>query len=260
MAKPKRIRSGNQFKKAAEVHLPHMKQQRGTRSHNSKQYQRKRNEARKAQRRIKALKQQLDIAQSPSAQQRLKSQIDLYNSAIEATRTYSAKTGKKIRNKSEIQQNIEYLSRLNEQNAQLVSGSAKARQLRANKATEKMINMASSRKTEEAAPYTRTQVQIFYRATQEAWQNSPLENRNQAILNYYGMTSLQEVFEQVTGDQRNKDVQRANEIVNNPQDYSEEDRKWAFNVIQDNEDEYQISPEKGAGLPASDVSPVAPME
>ena len=74
------------------------------------------------------------------------------------------------------------------------------------------------------------------------------------------MTSLQEVFEQVTGDQRNKDVQRANEIVNNPQDYSEEDRKWAFNVIQENEDEYQISPEKGAGLPASDVSPVAPME
>ena len=267
MAKPKRIRSGNQFKKAAEVHLPHMKQHRGTRSpkrssgsHNSKQYQKKRNEVRKAQRRISALQQQLTIAQSPAAQQRLQSQIDRYNSEIEATRTYSSETGKKIRTKAEVQQNIESLSRMNEQNANLVGGSAKARQLRANKATEKMINMASSRKTEEASPYTRTQVQIFYRATQEAWQNSSLENRNQAILNYYGMTSLQEVFEQVTGDQRNKDVQRANEIVNNPQDYSEEDRKWAFNVIQDNEDEYQISPEKGAGLPASDVSPVAPME
>lgn len=235
------------------------KSKRISSSHNSKQYQQKRNEVRKAQRRINALKQQLAIAQSPAAQQRLKAQIDRYNSAIEATRTYSAETGKKIRNKAEVQQSIESLSRMNEQNSQLVSGSAKARQLRANKATEKMINMASSRKTEEASPYTRTQVQIFYRATQEAWQNSPLENRNQAILNYYGMTSLQEVFEQVTGDQRNKDVQRAMDIVSNPQDFSEEDRKWAFDVIQDNEDEYQISPPKGGSAASIDVSPVAPM-
>lgn len=226
---------------------------------NSKQYQHRRNEVRKAQRRIKAIKKLLEASQSTAAQQRLKSQIDTYNSAIEATRTYSSKTGKKIRTQAEVSQNIDALSRINEQNSQLVNVSAKARQLRANKATQKMISMASSSKTENASPYTKTQVQIFYRATQKAWQNAPLEGRNQAILDYYGMTSLQEVFEQVTGNQRNKDVQRATEIVNNPQDFSEEDRKWAFDVIQDNEDEYQISPPKGGGASPSDVSPVAPM-
>ena len=235
------------------------KSKRSSSSHNSKQYQLKRNEVRKAQRRINAIQHQLELAQTPAAQQRLRAKIDSYNSAIEATRTYSSETGKKIRTKAEVQQNIESLSRMNDQNAQLVRGSAMARQLRANKVTEKMINMASSKKTENASTYTEAQVHIFYRATQEAWQNVPLENRNQAILDAMGMTSLQEAFEMITKDPRNVDIQRATDIVNNPQDYSDEDRKWAFDVIKDNVDEYQISPPDGGGTSASDVSPVAPM-
>ena len=52
------------------------------------------------------------------------------------------------------------------------------------KATTKQMNMASSKKTESASVYTKTQVKAFYRVYQNLWQKSNVspKQRNEAIV------------------------------------------------------------------------------
>lgn len=212
-------------------------------------------ERRKANRRIKALQDDLSSAKSQKARSRIRGAISEIEKAIEATRTYSKETGKRIRTAAEVAANVANLARLNISNTFLV-GSNKKRNL----ATAKQINMAGSRDegTRAASQYTKEQVRIFYRATQKAWDRPdvPIERRNEAIMRYYGSHVLSELFDEITTDARNQAIQRANAIIANPENFTDEDRQWAFEVIADNQDDFQLSPSGGA-LPA--MSTVAPM-
>lgn len=260
MPRPRRIGSGNQFKKLAETKIPHFRQQRGTRtqkkrsgSHNSKEYQQKRNEVRKAQTRINAMQKQLANVRTTAAKKRIQAQIDSYKNKVESTRTYSAETGKRIRSKAEVSQNVSELAKMNVEYSNLVRGSAMARQRRANIITQEDINQASLRVPTQETPYTKTQVQIFYRATQKAWQNAPLDKRNEAIMSYYGVSDLRSFFEGVVSEQRNLDVQKARELIND-KDATDEQRAWAMQVLEagDNGADYQVSyPESSQQVPDS---------
>jgi hypothetical protein len=139
-----------------------------------------------------------------------------------------------------------------------------------NRSFEVRMNMASNQRIkgskqstvrtagEEMSGLTKTQVQIFYRATQKAWQNVPVEQRNEAILKYYHQRDLEMFFNKVLSEQRNKDVEKANEILANPEDYTDAEKKWAYETIQDNDDEFRYVPVV-SGAVSAEVSPVAPM-
>ena len=60
------------------------------------------------------------------------------------------------------------------------------------------INKASA--GDESSRFTKRQVQIFYKATQPAWQNEDisLQDRNMAIMEYYGRDNLAEFVEEIT--------------------------------------------------------------
>lgn len=218
---------------------------------NTKMYNRTRNERDKADRRLSKMIRKLETAVSNRVKNRIRSDIQALKDLVEGTRTYSTETGKRIRTSKEVAENVNKLSRMNIRLGYLVKS-----QKRSNQATQIEINRAS---VNQESAYTKSQVQIFYRATQRAWQNKPLSQRNEAILAYYGYNNLAELFEDITQDERNQNVQKAIQIVQNPGDYTDEERAWAFDVIKDNEDEYQISPAGGAAASARDVSPVAPM-
>lgn len=217
---------------------------------NTKQYQKARNERRKAQRRIKALEQQMQKAGNSKTRSKLKGRIEELTKAVESTRMYSTETGKRVRTQSDVARNIEQLSRINSDFSYLTKS-----QTRSNKSVEIEINRAS---VGESSMYTNTQVKVFYRATQKAWQNSPIADRNKAILDYYGEKSLKKVFEDVVNNEQNSNVQKAIEILQNGSEYSDEEKAWALEQLQDNDDllRYTVVP---SGIASEDVSPVAPM-
>lgn len=217
----------------------------------TERYRRIKNERRRAKTRIKRLEKKLTQVKSQTAVARIKRDIKNIQDAVDATYTYSPTTGKKIRDVQEVSANIENMTRVNNQYSSVVQSNRKS-----NLATQIEINKAS---VGESAEYTEDQVHIFYRATQKAWENVPIERRNQAILDYYGYDNLAEAFEEVTSNQKNKDIQRALNIVQNPDEYTDDDRKWAYDVIKDNEDDFQLSPSRASGGATPDVSPVAPM-
>lgn len=217
---------------------------------NTKQYQKARNERRKAQRRIKALEQQMQKAGNSKTRSKLKGRIEELTKAVESTRMYSTETGKRVRTQSDVAANIEQLSRINSNFSYLTKS-----QTRSNKSVEIEINRAS---VGESSMYTNTQVKVFYRATQKAWQNSPIADRNKAILDYYGEKSLKKVFEDVVNNEQNSNVQKAIEILQNGSEATDEEKAWALEQLQDNDDllRYTVVP---SGIASEDVSPVAPM-
>ena len=62
--------------------------------------------------------------------------------------------------------------------------------------TQAQLNAAS---TNAVSEYTKSEVRIFYRATQKAWQRKGVDvrSRNQAILEYYGYENLSELVSDV---------------------------------------------------------------
>lgn len=234
--KPKKIGSGNQFRKLQETRLhPHYSKPKseGSKQKATQQYKRVSNERAKASRRINALQKQLAGAQSPQARIKLQGRITQYQNAIEATRMYSSETGKRVRNRAEIATNLEQLTRINNANSGLVRSQKKA-----NQATQIEINRAS---VGIESKYTEEQVHYFYRETMKAWQNAPAEQRNEAILNYYGERNLANLFEQITGPEDARQTMWAIETLKNPES-SDDDKLTAMNILQDNEDEYVKSP------------------
>lgn len=217
-------------------------------ANNTSQYNKVRNERRKAQRRIDALQNQYKSAVSPTAKKRLKSQIKSLNAAVEKTYTYS--NGKKIRDSKQVSRAYANLIKKNSNLSNYVHSNAAA-----NRAAAIEINKAS---VGASSTYSESQVHIFYRSTMKAWQNLPAgSDKNKAILDYYGYASLDEAFNDVTSNEQNVNVQKAIDILNNPKDYTDDDRAWAFNFISDNDDDFTISPPNGKDI--SNLSPVAPM-
>ena len=81
--------------------------------------------------------------------------------------------------------------------AQTVSSKfASARGRRNLESTQRQLNLAS---VDLPSVYTKAEVKIFYRATQNAWQREGVDfhYRNEAILEYYGYESLSEAVSDV---------------------------------------------------------------
>ena len=202
----------------------------------STQYNKVRNERRKAQRRIASLSKKLGETKNSRAKTRIRKEIKYLKRGVELSRTYDTKTGKKIRSQKQVANNLNKLIERNERTEQYVHG-----QKRINKAMQTEINRASVGKS---SLYKQSEVHIFYRATQDAWMNKkiPPNMRNEAILKHYGKENLQDFFEEVINNGRNKKVQKAMEIINNPNgDYTDEERQEAFAALFDNDDDFQIS-------------------
>lgn len=132
----------------------------------------------KAQRRIKQLQKAIN---QPTATERYRqwaeTQIKELESGIRGTRMYE--NGKRIKSKSmqTVAHNIERIT-------QSLQKSEGARYYKGDtmKVTQKELRKAS---VGVESIYTKTENDVFYRATMEAWRNKPVENRDQIIIDYY---------------------------------------------------------------------------
>lgn len=224
---------------------------------------------RKAERRIADLKKQKKNANSASYKKQIQRDISRMREAIRSTRTYSSKTGKRIHSEAQVARGAEKLRSLIE------SFPLRGVQQR-NRSFAMRLNMAGSRSFqgptrnperslgEEMSGITSSQVKVFFRATQRAWDkpNVPMEHRLDAIIEHYkgeiGSSDLQRIFNYVLSDQRNADVAKAKDIVANPDKYTDGEKEWAYDVLADNDAEVRYMPTVTAAA-VSDVSPVAPM-
>lgn len=226
-------------------------------------YKRARNVREKAQRRIDDLKRSMKESTSETVRDSLRKDIRRIQRAVSNTRTYSTKTGKRMHTTKQVERGIEKLTQILEDYPLKVPKSR-------NRAFEIRMNMASNQRLqgptrdmkhtvgEEMAGITYTQVRIFYRATQKAWQNVPVEQRNEAILRYYHQRDLEAFFNKVLSEQRNNDVKFAAEILENPEDYTDAEKRWAYETLRDNDDEFRYVATV-TGAVSQSVSPVAPM-
>ena len=89
-----------------------------------------------------------------------------------------------------------------------------------------------------------------------------IENRLDVIISHYksivGTSDLQSIFDYVLSERRNQDVLKAKEIIDNPEAYTDAEKKWAYDVLADNDAEIRYLPVVNAAAVA-DLSPVAPM-
>lgn len=222
-----------------------------------------------AERRINALKKQHERASSASFREKIQHDITRIQEAMEGTRTYSTETGNRIRTASQVARGIETLRNI-------IDSFPLRGVKKRNKSFAMRLNMAGSKSFqgparnpertlgEEMAGITSSQVKVFFRATQSAWDkpNVPVEHRLEAIIEKYnekvGTRDLQTIFDYVMSDQRNADVAKAKDIVANPDNYTDGEKKWAYDVLADNDAEVRYMPTVTAAA-VSDVSPVAPM-
>lgn len=235
----------------------------------AKQYKDARNLREKAERRIAALKKQKKAAQSKEYKKQLQKDIRRLQDAARSTRTYSTKTGKRIRTAEQVSKGIAKLKSLIEEFPLLgVEKRNRSFALRLNLAKNSSLQgptrNAGRTLGEEMSGLTSDEVKVFYRATQHVWDNGkvPVEKRNEAIEAHYkeliGTRDLQRIFDYVLSDQRQQDVLKAKDIVDNPDKYTDAEKKWAYDILQDNESEIRYQPVVNAAASA-DLSPVAPM-
>ena len=233
------------------------------------QYNDARNLREKAERRIAALKKQKKAAQSKEYKKQLQRDIRRLQDAARSTRTYSTKTGKRMRTAEQVSKGIAKLESLVEEYPLLgVEKRNRSFALRLNLAKNTSLQgptrNAGSTLGEEMSGLTSDEVKVFYRATQHVWDNGkvPIEKRNEAIEAHYkeliGTRDLQRIFDYVLSDQRQQDVLKAKDIVDNPDKYTDAEKKWAYDILQDNESEIRYQPVVNAAASA-DLSPVAPM-
>lgn len=233
------------------------------------QYNDARNLREKAERRIAALKKQKKAAQSKEYKKQLQRDIRRLQDAARSTRTYSTKTGKRMRTAEQVSKGIAKLNSLVEEFPLLgVEKRNRSFALRLNLAKNSSLQgptrNAGSTLGEEMSGLTSDEVKVFYRATQHVWDNGkvPIEKRNEAIEAHYneliGTRDLQRIFDYVLSDQRQQDVLKAKDIVDNPDKYTDAEKKWAYDILQDNESEIRYQPVVNAAASA-DLSPVAPM-
>lgn len=222
-----------------------------------------------AERRIADLKKQKKNANSASYKKQIQRDISLMREAILSTRTYSTKTGKRIHSESQVLRGVEKLRSMIENFP--LRGTKKR-----NRSFAMRLNMAGSKSFqgptrnperslgEEMSGITSSQVKVFFRATQRAWDRPdvPVEHRLDAIIEHYkgeiGSSDLQRIFKYVMSDQRNADVAKAKDIVANPDKYTDGEKEWAYDVLADNDAEVRYMSTVTAAA-VSDVSPVAPM-
>ena len=219
---------------------------------NTRRYNDLRNERRKAQRRINSMQKSLAETKSEGARRLLERRIANLQNAIDATRTYSKENGKKIqRTKLESEHAMNYLRSVNKASDSYVQSNKIQ-----NKATEIEIRRAG-----HGGMYTKREVQIFYKETMSAWNRDdvPTNKRNEAILEAYGERNLADLLDKIVNDGKVQELERAREVIQSPQMYTNDQRRWAYEVLSDNEDEYIVSPNSRKGAQVNYIPVEAPM-
>ena len=215
-------------------------------------YNQIRNERKKAENRIKKLKQVMKDTQNEDTKRNIKSNIKKLKNAVNSTRTYAKSTGKKIRSKEKIEANFENLKELNTRfDAYTYRGINKK-----NNATRIEINKAS---VKADSIYTKYQVQTFFNVTRKAWNRPGVDptKRYEAILKAYGKVDLAQLFDDIVNTEKNLQLQKAREILATPDaGWTDEEKAAAFQILKDNEDEYIASPITGNVINAPDYAPM----
>ena len=205
-------------------------------------YNQIRNERKKAENRIKKLKQVMKDTQNEDTKRNIKSNIKKLKNAVNSTRTYAKSTGKKIRSKEKVEANFD---------AYTYRGINKK-----NNATRIEINKAS---VKADSIYTKYQVEIFFKVTQKAWNRPGIDptKRYEAILKAYGKVDLGQLFDDIVNTEKNLQLQKAREILATPDaGWTDEEKAAAFQILKDNEDEYIASPITGNVINAPDYAPM----
>lgn len=215
-------------------------------------YNQIRNERKKAENRIKKLKQVMKDTQNEDTKRNIKSNIKKLKNAVNSTRTYAKSTGKKIRSKEKVEANFENLKELNTRfDAYTYRGINKK-----NNATRIEINKAS---VKADSIYTKYQVQTFFNVTRKAWNRPNVDptKRYEAILKAYGKVDLAQLFDDIVNNEKNLQLQKAREIIATPDaGWTDEEKAAAFEILKDNEDEYIVSPDTGIVVNAPDYAPM----
>lgn len=215
-------------------------------------YNQIRNERKKAENRIKKLKQVIKDTQNEETKRNIKSNIKKLKNAVNSTRTYAKSTGKKIRSKEKVEANFENLKELNTRfDAYTYRGINKK-----NNATRIEINKAS---VKADSIYTKYQVQTFFNVTRKAWNrpNVDPKKRYEAILKAYGEVDLGRLFDNIVNNEKYLQLQKAREILATPDaGWTDEEKAAAFEILKDNEDDYIISPDSGIVVNAPDYAPM----
>lgn len=215
-------------------------------------YNQIRNERKKAENRIKKLKQVMKDTQNEDTKRNIKSNIKKLKNAVNSTRTYTKSTGKKIRSKEKVEANFENLKELNTRfDAYTYRGINKK-----NNATRIEINKAS---VKADSIYTKYQVQTFFNVTRKAWNRPDVDptKRYEAILKAYGKVDLAQLFDDIVNTEKNLQLQKAREILATPDaGWTDEEKAAAFEILKDNEDEYIVSPDTGIVVNAPDYAPM----
>ena len=151
-----------------------------------------RNARRAAERTINNLERLARTTKNKFAAQGARKKIEEIEQLKERTYINNAE-GKRIVGRSN-EERSEALDALKE--AVQSSRFASARGRRNLASTQKQLNLAS---VDLPSIYTKAEVKIFYRATQNAWQREGVDfhYRNEAILEYYGYESLSELVSDV---------------------------------------------------------------
>lgn len=175
---------------------------------------------RTAKRRIAQLEK--EVSRTSSSKERM-----YYNQMIDTLRNQISRT---YQRNPQTRQAIGYSHddlKLAGQNLQRVNTAAqlgRGQQARANFITQQELNTAESYHFigPVQGEFTREEVRIFYRATQEAWENLPASaDRNRAILDYYGETDLRSFVEKVTRGINSEAVERAHRDITESVAYEE---------------------------------------
>ena len=215
-------------------------------------YNQIRNERKKAENRIKKLKQVMKDTQNEDTKRNIKSNIKKLKNAVNNTRTYAKSTGKKIRSKEKVEANFENLKELNTRfDAYTYRGINKK-----NNATRIEINKAS---VKADSIYTKYQVQTFFNVTRKAWNRPNVDptKRYEAILKAYGKVDLAQLFDDIVNNEKNLQLQKAREILATPDaGWTDEEKAAAFEILKDNEDDYIVSPDTGIVVNAPDYAPM----
>lgn len=215
-------------------------------------YNQIRNERKKADNRIKKLKQVMKDTQNEDTKRNIKSNIKKLKNAVNSTRTYAKSTGKKIRSNEKVEANFENLKELNTRfDAYTYRGINKK-----NNATRIEINKAS---VKADSIYTKFQVQTFFNATRKAWNRPGVDptKRYEAILKAYGKVDLAQLFDDIVNNEKNLQLQKAREILATPDaGWTDEEKAAAFEILKDNEDDYIVSPDTGIVINAPDYAPM----
>lgn len=203
------------------------------------------------ERRIARLQRSLETATTDRTRSWIKSQIKEIKSAAQGTRMVNPKTGARYKSKTE--------GFIAKQATRLAKAIAKVPQLYTAKrdtfkVTQQQLNLAS---VNAPSVYTKNEVKIFYRTTQEIWEEAEREwvkknpdgnvekdfNRNEAILDAYnrereanGLSPLQfdEIVQAVID--KNEKAQRISGIDSADFDDDAEAKAFAEAQQQDNED------------------------